>query len=176
MDRAGQQKEEDSEPIIAMIVAAAENNAIGKNNALLWNLPADMKFFKNTTWAMPVIMGRKTFEALGKPLQGRYNVVVTKQAGFNAEGVTVATGIPAAIEAASVMKTREIFIIGGGEIYREAMPFAGRIYITRVHAVLEGDAFFPAIDAAEWQLTSKHDFYKDEKHAYDYSFETWERK
>ena len=160
---------------ISLVVAAAENNAIGKNNQLLWHLPADMKFFKNTTWALPVIMGRKTYDALGKPLGGRYNIVVSTNPAFNATGVEIVNSLPAAIRAAEVMQTKEIMIIGGGQVYREALPTANRVYLTRVHAILEGDAFFPELDKAEWQLVNKRDFSKDEKHAYDISFETWER-
>jgi dihydrofolate reductase len=158
-----------------MIVAAASNNAIGRNNELLWRLPADMKFFKNTTWAMPVIMGRKTFEALGKPLSGRYNIVISRNAEFKSEGVVRVDDLDTALEAADAMKTKEIFIIGGGQVYEQAMPVANRIYLTRVHAELEGDAFFPELNEKDWHIVSKNDFPKDEKHEYDYSFETWER-
>jgi dihydrofolate reductase len=158
-----------------MIVAAASNNAIGRNNELLWRLPADMKFFKNTTWAMPVIMGRKTFEALGKPLSGRFNIVISRNKDFKPEGAVRVDDLEAALEAADIMKTKEIFIIGGGQIYEQAMPVTNRIYLTRVHAELEGDAFFPSLKPEEWHIARKNDFLKDEKHAYDYSFETWER-
>jgi dihydrofolate reductase len=158
-----------------MIVAAASNNAIGRNNELLWRLPADMKFFKNTTWAMPVIMGRKTFEALGKPLAGRYNIVISRNADFKAGGVVRVNDLYGALEAAEIMKTKEIFIIGGGQVYAQAMPVTDRVYLTRVHADLEGDAFFPELKQEEWHMVSKNDFEKDDKHAYDYSFETWER-
>jgi dihydrofolate reductase len=158
-----------------MIVAAASNNAIGRNNELLWRLPADMKFFKNTTWAMPVIMGRKTFEALGKPLAGRYNIVISRNADFKAGGVVRVNDLYGALEAAEIMKTKEIFIIGGGQVYAQAMPVTDRVYLTRVHADLEGDAFFPELKQEEWHIVNKNDFEKDDKHAYDYSFETWER-
>lgn len=165
-----------SRPVISMIVAAAENNAIGKNNALLWNLPADMKFFKNTTWAMPVIMGRKTFEALGKPLAGRYNIVITRNESYQPEGSVRVSNINEAIQAAEVMCTNEVFIIGGGQVYLDAMPVTDRIYLTRVHAEPEGDTFFPQLNENEWQVVSKHEFYKDAKNAFDYTFETWERR
>lgn len=161
--------------MLSLIVAAAENNAIGKNNGLLWKLPADMKFFKNTTWAFPVIMGRKTFESLGKPLMGRYNIVVTTQPGWHRDGVETAGSVPEAIKMAELMKTNEIFIIGGGKIYEETLPLADRIYMTRVHTVAEGDTFFPEMNGSEWQLTSAHSYKKDEKHAFDFDFETWDR-
>ena len=169
-------KDNQPAPVISMIVAAASNNAIGKNNELLWNLPADMKYFKNTTWAMPVIMGRKTFEALGKPLAGRYNIVITRNESFKPAGSVRVSSIESAVEAAEVMCTNEIFIIGGGKIYEEAMPITNRIYLTRVHADLEGDTFFPQLKESEWQIVSTHDFYKDAKNAFDYTFEIWERR
>jgi dihydrofolate reductase len=163
--------------MLSMIVAAAENNAIGKNNDLLWHLPKDLKFFKNTTWGMPVIMGRKTFESFNKPLPGRFNVVITSKKDWNADGVQVVVqDIAAAIEAAKTTNCKEIFIIGGGEIYKQTMPITDRIYITRVHTTLEGDTFFPGIDEAHWKKVSSEDFEADEKHQYNFSFELWERK
>ena len=161
--------------MLSLIVAASENNAIGKNNELLWHLPADMKFFKNTTWALPVIMGRKTYEALGKPLGGRYNIVISSNPAFNAPGAEIVNTLPAAIKAAEIMQAKEIMIIGGGAIYKEALPIANRVYLTRVHAIIEGDTFFPELDKSEWKLISNHSVSKDEKNAYDMSFEVWEK-
>ena len=161
--------------MISLVVAAAENNAIGKNNQLLWHLPNDLKFFKNATWGGVVIMGRKTFESVNKPLPGRLNIVVTSNKEWKFDTVMVAQDLPQAIALAEQENFKEISIIGGGEIYRQAMPLADMIYITRVHAELEGDTFFPVIDKAEWKLLDKTDFSKDEKHAYDYSFEKWEK-
>ena len=165
--------------IISLIVAASENNAIGRNNKLLWHLPNDMKFFKNTTWGMPVIMGRKTYDALaGEPLPGRFNFVITRQRDWSPHNdkVTVTSNLRQALEGAKATDCREVFVIGGGEIYRYAMPIADRIYMTRVHTELEGDTFFPPIDKKDWQLTDNRDFPADEKHAYAYSFQVWERK
>lgn len=162
--------------MISLVVAAAENNAIGKNNQLLWHLPNDLKFFKNTTWAGVVIMGRKTFESVNKPLPGRLNIVVTGNKEWQAEGVMVAPDLKQAIELAAKENFKKIFIIGGGEIYKQSMPLADTIYMTRVHTQIDGDTYFPVIDTNEWQLKEKNDFFKDEKHAYDYSFETWEKK
>ena len=165
--------------IISLIVAASTNNAIGKDNKLLWHLPNDMKFFKNTTWGMPVVMGRKTFEALaGEPLPRRFNFVVTRQLGWRPvrESVRVAPGLRAALDMARETDCKETFVIGGGEIYKGAMPVADRIYMTRVHAVLEGDTFFPVIDEKDWKLVSELAFPADEKHAYAYSFQLWQRK
>ncbi len=162
--------------MISLIVAAAENNAIGKNNQLLWHLPNDLKFFKNTTWGMPVIMGRKTFESVNKPLPGRFNIVITRQQGWNAEGVIVATDLNDAVKKAGESNCKETFIIGGGEIYKEGFEIADKIYLTRVHANIDGDTFFPVINEDKWRLTSSQDFTTDEKHAFAYSFQVWERR
>ena len=164
--------------LISLVVAASENNAIGKNGQLLWNLPNDMKFFKNVTWAMPIAMGRKTFEALNsKPLNGRLNVVITRNNNFKADKVVIVNNINDAVFIAQEQDYKELMVIGGGEIYKEAMSIADKIYITRVHHVFEdADAFFPEIDETKFRLVSNQDFFKDDKHAYDYSFQLWERK
>ena len=161
---------------ISLLVAAAENNAIGKNNQLLWSLPNDMKFFKNTTWGMAVIMGRKTYESVDKPLPGRFNIVITRQANWQKEGVIVTTGLQDALKKASETNCNEVFVIGGGEIYKWAIDIADKILITRVHASFDADTFFPEIDESKWQLKANQDFEADEKHKYAYSFQTWERK
>ena len=162
--------------IISLIVAASTNNAIGKKGQLLWNLPNDMKFFKNTTWGMTVVMGRKTYESVDKPLPGRVNIVITNQANWSAEHVVVAKDLPDALEKAKATNCKEIFIIGGGEIYKQSMDIADRIYMTRVHAELEGDTFFPVIDGSKWELKQNLDFAVDTKHQYAYSFQVWEKK
>ena len=162
---------------ISLLVAASTNNGIGRNGQLLWHLPNDLKFFKNTTWAMPVIMGRKTFESVGKPLPGRTNIVITTQHNWKPNGVTIATSLQDALQQAEALATNEIFIIGGGQIYEQAFSKANRIYMTRVHAVIAGaDTFFPAIKENEWQRIFKKDNEKDAKHVFDYSFETWEKR
>ena len=161
---------------VSLIVAAAENNTIGKNNQLLWHLPNDLKFFKNTTWGMPIIMGRKTFEAVNKPLPGRFNIVITRQTDWHADGVIVAADLQDALKKAAETNCKEIFIIGGGEIYKQAIEMAGKIYLTRVHATIEGDTFFPVIDEDKWQLDSRQEFSADEKHAFAYSFQVWNKK
>lgn len=162
--------------LISLVVAATENNVIGKDNKLLWHLPNDMKFFKNTTWAMPVIMGRKTFDALGKPLSGRINIVITHQKAWKAQGAKAVKNMDEAIREASHADAKEAFVIGGGEIFKQSMARAHKIYLTRVHAVLEGDTFFPEIKEIEWKLVSNLDFEADEKHVFAYSFQVWERK
>jgi dihydrofolate reductase len=162
---------------ISIIVAAAENNAIGKNNQLLWRLPNDLKFFKNTTWGMPVIMGRKTFESVSKPLPGRFNIVITRQTGWKADGVIVAADLNDALAKAAETNCKEAFIIGGGEIYAQAMEMAHILYLNRVHTVIEeADTFFPAVDEHKWEMVSIEEFEADLKHAYAYSFQKWLRK
>ena len=161
---------------ISLIVAAAENNVIGKDNKLPWSLPEDMKFFKNTTWGMPVIMGRKSYEALGKPLPGRVNIVVTKQNDWTAENVQVAKSIEEALTLAKAANCKEIFIIGGGNIFTQSMDLADKIYLTRVHASPDGDAFFPVINETKWKLIDNIDFEKNEKHQYSFSFQQWIKK
>ena len=163
-------------PSIAMVVAASTNNAIGKNNQLIWNLPNDTKFFKNITWGFPVIMGRKSFEALNKPLAGRTNIEITRQTEWNAPGAIKATDLEDAIKKGKATNAKQLFIIGGGEVYKQSMDIADTIYITRVHAVLEGDAFFPVIEETKWRLDSNEDFPADDKHAYAYSFQVWKKR
>jgi dihydrofolate reductase len=164
--------------ILSIVVAASTNNAIGKNNQLLWHLPNDLKFFKNVTWAMPVVMGRKSFDSLGgKPLNGRLNIVITRQKDFLADGIAVVNNFDDAVFLAQQHDYKELMILGGGEIYKQSIDRTDKIYITRVHAVFEdADTFFPEIDEHKFQLTSNQDFFADEKHAYDYSFQLWERK
>ncbi|WP_026769350.1 dihydrofolate reductase [Asinibacterium sp. OR53] len=163
--------------IISLVVAAAANNVIGRDNRLLWHLPNDLKFFRDTTWAMPVVMGRKTFESLsGKALKGRMNIVITRQSGWTAAGVSVAHDLDEAIALAAKANYEELFVIGGGEIYREAMDRADRIYLTRVNTEIAGDTFFPVIAEQQWELASEERMEADAKHAYAYSFQLWKRK
>ncbi|MGX5817327.1 dihydrofolate reductase [Chitinophaga lutea] len=162
-------------PLISIIVAVSENNVIGIGNKLPWHLPADLQFFKNTTWGFPVIMGRKTFESMGKPLKGRHNIVITRQADYHHEGITVVPSIDAAIATAEKDDTKEIFITGGTEIFLQSLPKVNRIYRTRIHAPIEGDAHFPDLNE-EWTLISSDPHQADEKNTYAYTFETWERK
>lgn len=164
---------------ITLVAAASENNVIGKENQLVWNLPNDTRFFKNTTWGMPVIMGRKTFESLeNKPLNGRYNIVITRHpAALQPKGpIETAGNLKQALEKAAATDAKEVYVVGGGKVYAESLPFAHKIVLTRVHAVVEGDAFFPAFGEVEWRLFSNFDFPADDKHAFAYSFQVWERK
>jgi dihydrofolate reductase len=161
---------------ISLIVAAAQNNAIGYRNGLLWHLPNDMKFFKNTTWGLPVVMGRKSYDGIGHALQGRANYVVSRQADLVLPDAGVYPSLPAALEAAEAqMQTEEVMVIGGGQIYAEALPLARRVYLTRVEAVFEeADAFFPTLPLKEWKMVKCNAFLADAKHAYNYRFELWE--
>lgn len=161
--------------IISFIVATSENNVIGKDNKLPWCLPTDMRYFKNVTWGMPVIMGRKSFESLGKALKGRTNIVVTRNKGWKVQDAQVVQTIDQAITLAAQTDAKEIFIIGGAEIFRSAWPSADRIYLTLVHGNFDGDAFFPEMKSAEWTLISNRDCEADEKNPYALSFQVWER-
>lgn len=158
---------------ISLILAASENNVIGKDNALPWRLPADLKYFKAITLGKPVLMGRKTWDSIGKPLPGRLNIVVTRQREMSLPGAVVAADLNEAIQAAG--QAEELMVIGGAEIFRKLLPRADRIYLTRVHAVIDGDVFFPELDAHDWQERSREDYAADERHAFGYSFLVLER-
>ncbi len=163
--------------LLSLIVAASSNNVIGKDNDLPWVLPNDMKYFKNTTWGMPLIMGRKTFESMkNEPLPGRINIVITKQSDWKPEGAVVVNNWKDAVFVAEHADCKELFVIGGGEIFQHAIKNADRIYMTRVHAIIDGDVFFPEIDEKKWKKTSSRDCFADEKHKFDYSFEIWEKR
>ncbi len=157
-----------------MIAAAAENRALGKDNQLVWHLPNDFKRFKSLTTGHYIIMGRKTFESFPKPLPNRTHVIITRQKGYEAEGCIVVNSIEKAIEICP--KNEESFIIGGGEIYNLSLPFADKIELTVVHHTFEADAFFPEINKNEWELTNSEFQTKDEKHLYDFTFETYIKK
>lgn len=159
--------------MITLIAAVAENLALGKNNDLIWHLPNDFKRFKAVTSGHHIVMGRKTFESFPKPLPNRTHVIITRQQGYQPEGCIVVDSIEKAI--ASCPKEETIYVIGGGEIYALAMPFADELDVTRVHHSFEADTFFPEIDPAKWKLVNTENHTKDEKHQYDYSFETYTR-
>jgi dihydrofolate reductase len=163
--------------LISLLVAASENNVIGKDNQLLWHLPNDMKFFKDTTWGMPVIMGRKTFESLhSKPLNARINIILTSRKQIPSSGkIDLASTVEESLTKARETDCKEVFVIGGGEVFKLFYPIADRIYITRVKATLEGDTYFPVIDQREWKLFSSHSFDADERHKYAYDFQLWIR-
>lgn len=160
---------------ISLVVAAASNHAIGKDGAMPWQLPNDMKHFKNITWGLPVVMGRKTFESLEKVLPGRKNIVITRQPAWKMEGTVAVKNIEDALFVAKETDAKEVMVIGGGEIYRALFDRANRIYLTRVEAAPAADTFFPVIDPNQWYLVSQKNHEADEKNAYNYSFQTWER-
>ena len=162
--------------ILSFLVAAAENNVIGKDNKLPWYLPNDLKYFKNLTWGMPVVMGRKTYESFGKPLRGRRNIVITRNKDWKGEGIDTVNSVENAIALAKESAVKEIFIIGGGEIFKTTINKANRIYLTRIHHSFDGDAFFPEINESEWLLIKERNCPADEKNAYAHSFQVWERK
>ena len=158
--------------IITIVVAIASNNAIGKNNQLLWHLPKDLKHFKELTSGHTVIMGRKTFDSVGKPLPRRRNIVVTRQ-NIQIDGCEVVNSVDAGL--ALCNDDEEVMIVGGAEIYRQCMAIANRIYLTVVHQSFDADTFFPEIDYGKWAAVAHENHQIDEKHAFAYSFITLER-
>lgn len=160
--------------MIIMIAAVAENNALGKNNELVWHLPNDFKRFKSLTTNHHIIMGRKTFESFPKPLPNRVHVVITRQKDYNPEGCIVVDSIEKAI--AACPENEDSYIIGGGEIYNLGMEHADILEITKVHHSFDADAYFPEIDKTDWQLVESEENFRDEKHLYDYTYETYIRR
>lgn len=159
--------------IISLIAAVADNNVIGKDNRLIWRMPADMKFFKDKTTGHCVVTGRKNYESIPekfRPLPDRSNVVVTRQKNYTAPGAIVINTLEDAINVAKSKNETELFIIGGANIYEQTIATANRLYITWVHHTFEGDAFFPAIDHKKWKETSRIKHLADEKNPYPYSF------
>ncbi len=159
--------------MLTIIAAAAENNALGKDNQLVWHLPDDFKRFKKLTSGHPIIMGRKTFDSFPKLLPNRTHVVITRQDNFRKEGVLVVNSLERAIQ--SCADDPQPFVIGGGEIYKMAMKLADKIELTRVHGTFEADTFFPEIDEKQWKLVSEKFHEKDEKHNYAFTYLTYER-
>lgn len=158
---------------IILIAAVAENNAIGKNNEMAWHLPKDFRYFRLKTLEHTVIMGRKTFESMGKALPERRNIVITRDQEWRAEDVDVANSIDEALK--YCRDEQEVFVIGGGEIYKQALPLASKVLLTRVHTHIDGDAFFPELPSEEWKLVESDPHKKDDRHAFDYTFEVYER-
>ncbi len=153
---------------LSIIVAMAANGVIGRNNELPWHLPADLQHFKQTTMGKPILMGRKTFESIGRPLPGRTNIVITRDDSYTAQGCVVVTSIEDALKAAAGHD--EVMVIGGAELYRQVLPEAKTIYLTRIHESFEGDTRFPEIRNTEWHQVERVDHEADEKNPYDYSF------
>ena len=160
--------------MVIMIAAVAENNALGKNNDLLWHLPNDFKRFKEITSGHHIIMGRKTFESFPKPLPNRTHVIITRQNDFEYEGCVVVQNIEKALSVCPI--NENLYIIGGGEIYQQSISFADQLDITRVHHSFDADVYFPEIDPEIWELTSETFHPKDERHLFDSTFQTFVRK
>jgi len=158
---------------LALIAALDRNGLIGRDNALPWHLPADLQHFKRTTLGKPIVMGRKTWESLGRPLPGRHNIVLTRDPGYRAEGATVVTSIDAALAAAG--DADEVMVIGGAALYATLLPRADRLYLTRIDAAFEGDAWFPEVAPDEWREVAREVHAPDERNPYPYTFVTLER-
>jgi len=160
--------------ILSMIVAHADNRVIGKDNDMPWHLPADLAYFKKTTLGKPIIMGRKTYESIGRPLPGRKNIVISRDGSYQAEGVDVVGSVDAAL--ALVNDVEEVMVIGGGAIYKHCLPAANRLYITHIDADIKGDTYFPQYDLKEWQLIASELRESDEKNAYKLNFCVYQRQ
>ncbi len=162
--------------MLKILVAFDENRVIGKNNALIWHLPADLKRFKALTTGHVIIMGRKTFESIGRPLPNRTTVVISRQQDLKIEGVILAHSVEEAILKAKSISRDDIFIVGGAEIYQLSLPLADQILVTQLHDIFEGDAFFPEISPAIWEVTEQERGVTDEQNAYQFSYITYARK
>lgn len=165
--------------ILSMIVATADNNIIGKDNTMPWHLPADLAYFKKITLGKPIIMGRKTYESIGRPLPGRRNIVISRDESYVAEGIDTVTSVEHALALVDgsdgSQAVKEIMVIGGGAIYKHCLPNADRLYVTHIKAKVDGDTQFPNYDNASWQKTSSELRSSDEKNAYDLNFCVYER-
>jgi dihydrofolate reductase len=162
--------------IVSLIVAVSENGVIGYQGGIPWRLPADLKLFKQTTMGHTLIVGRKTYESIGRPLPGRRMMVLTRQQDYLAEGCQVVDGLPEALELAQLQGENEAFVAGGAQVYAQALPLADRIYWTQVHTEVEGDTFFPEFDRDEWEEQERMDFSADERHEYSFTFNLLTRK
>lgn len=165
--------------LLSIIVAQSQNRVIGRGNKLPWYLPEDLKYFKRITQGKPIVMGRKTYESIGRPLPGRTNIVISRNPDYTQPGTRVVGSLEAALELAEqqalVDGSEELLVIGGAEIYAQALVLADRLYITQVHAEIEGDAFFPEIDPQDWETVLRQDFSAEGSNPYDYSFLVYQR-
>jgi dihydrofolate reductase len=162
--------------VLKILVAFDENRVIGKNNTLIWHLPADLKRFKALTTGHVIIMGRKTFESIGKPLPNRTTIVISRQADLQIEGAIITHSVEEAILKAKSLTREDIFIVGGAEIYALSLPLADQILVTQLHDIFEGDAFFPEIPLDSWEVIERERGVTDEQNAYQYSYLTYSRK
>lgn len=163
-----------SAPVITLIVAVADSGVIGRDNTLPWHLPEDLKRFKRLTMGKPIVMGRKTFESIGKPLPDRQNIVVTRDAAWQRDGITVVHSVDDSLRAAG--DAAEIMVIGGADLFRLFLPRAGRLHLTRVHADIAGDVRMPTIDERDWIRVESERHEIDDRHAHAYTFEIWEKR
>jgi len=161
-------------PVLSLIVAMDRNRLIGCNNQLPWNLPADLQHFKSTTMGKPIVMGRKTWESLGRPLPGRINITITRNPDYEAEGASVVNSLDDALKIVS--EVDEVMIIGGANLYAQALPRVDRLYLTRVEGEFEGDSWFPEFNEAEWALSTVDEHEPDEKNSHPYRFEIYNRR
>ena len=161
---------------ISMIAAMAHDRVIGKDNQMPWHLPADLAHFKRVTLGKPVLMGRKTFESIGRPLPGRRNLVISRNPDYQAEGIEVVGSVEAALALLAGSSVEELMVIGGGHLYAEMLPSADCLYLTRIDLAVEGDTRFPAFDDGQWQRIDCESHPADEKNPHPYSFETWQRR
>lgn len=164
---------------MSVIVAVAENGVVGRDNALPWHLPSDLQYFKRKTMGKPIVMGRKTFESIGRPLPGRANIIVSRSQGYSAKGAYVVESVDRALalaeELASADGEHELMVIGGASIYAAAIPFADTLYITEVHAEIEGDVRLPVIDWSVWQEVSRHRHAAEGSDSHEFSFVEYRR-
>lgn len=160
---------------ISMIAAMAHDRVIGKDNQMPWHLPADLAHFKRVTLGKPVLMGRKTFESIGRPLPGRRNLVISRNPGYQAEGIEVVGSVEAALALLAGIAVEELMVIGGGHLYAEMLPSADCLYLTQIDLAVEGDTRFPAFDDGQWQRIDCESHTADEKNPHPYRFETWQR-
>ena len=163
-----------SKPVVSQVVAMARDGVIGLDNSMPWHLPDDLKRFKALTMGKPMLMGRKTFEAIGKPLPGRTSLVLTRDLAWQAAGVTVVHSVDEALKLAGAAP--ELCVVGGAEIYKLTLPATDRIYLTRIHASIAGDTVFPALDTSQWRETERVEHPADDRHAYSMTFSTLERR
>ncbi len=157
---------------LSLIVAVAENDVIGRDGGLPWRLSRDLKRFKKRTWGHTLLMGRKTWDSIGRPLPGRRSIVLTRQQDFSADGAQTASSLEQALQMAG---EEDVFVIGGAEIYRQALPLAEHLFLTRVHAEVEGDVLFPSVDWSQWRRLEEERFEADDRHEYPHSFLGFER-
>jgi dihydrofolate reductase len=161
---------------LTLIVARARNGVIGRDNQLPWRLPEDLAFFKRTTMGAPIIMGRKTHESIGRPLPGRRNIVVTRDAARRFNGCDTVTNLPAALALAELDQAPQAFLIGGAQLYAEGVAYADKLIVTEISADFAGNATFPAPDPAQWEEVSREAHHSDAPNAFDYAFVTYRRK